>query len=435
MTRILVHIEQPTARARYALDHLLRGILGLHVEYIDRPLDAGSQDAPLLFYGRAPVPGAFHIAPAGLLERTGLETIDPAVGAVDGMPVLFPTTDGDLPFDPFAGAFYLLTRHEELTGVDLDMHGRPVTATLHGAKHGYLDRPVVDEWAMHLGKALQRFDPRIEIAQRTYRQVATIDLDNGFKYLGREVWRSVGAASRDLFRADWSGIRDRIAVLAGQRKDPFDVYAELERLIAPYADRVVFFVLTSARGPMDHAIPITHPRYRSRLNDLGRWAEVGIHPSYDSSVNTDLIGKQYTTLRSVVPSTGRLSRQHFLRLRLPDTYRALIAAGITEDHTMGLHDRIGFRAGTCTPYPWFDIPQETVTPLMVHPFAVMDNTLRNKLHWTPGEAVEHTTALIQRIRTVQGTFTGLWHESFLSDSGEFRGWAGAVERIIRTAAA
>jgi len=101
---------------------------------------------------------------------------------------------------------------------------------------------------------------------------------------------------------------------------------------------------------------------------------------------------------------------------------------------MGCHDRLGFRAGTCTPYAWYDLERERATALIIHPFAVMDNTLREKLKLDPDAAVEAARAIIDSVKRVRGTFTGLWHESFLSSSASNRAWRLAILRIIREAA-
>ncbi|NJO69236.1 MAG: hypothetical protein HC830_08110 [Bacteroidetes bacterium] len=61
------------------------------------------------------------------------------------------------------------------------------------------------------------------------------------------------------------------------------------------------------------------------------------------------------------------SRQHFLRLKFPGTYHRLMQEGITDDYSMGFHDKPGFRAGIAMPYPFYDLVNEKETTLTVHP--------------------------------------------------------------------
>jgi hypothetical protein len=338
-----------------------------------------------------------------------------------------------LSFDPFSAAFFLLTRYEEINGVEQDAHGRPIASLLHGARHGYLDRPVVDEWSLLLERTWREKDPALPGSQRSYQCVHTIDLDNGFKYLGRPLWRSLGSMIRDVMRGDWSEVSRRLRVLRGADPDPFDVYSELKTRLGNGAQRVLFFVLSAPRGKWDHAVPITHGPYAQRLRGLSRWAEVGLHPSYDSSEKAGLTSREASALEQVLGTSVRITRQHFLRMRLPETYRELEELGIEEEHSMGLHEQLGFRAGTCSPYRWYDLMEERSTTLLVHPFAVMDNTLFNKLKLEPQEAVDRTAQLIERVKAVKGTFTAIWHESFLADGEAEAPRREAIHRIMELA--
>ena len=50
---------------------------------------------------------------------------------------------------------------------------------------------------------------------------------------------------------------------------------------------------------------------------------------------------------------------------------------------MGYTDRIGFRAGTCTPFNFYDLDNEKITSLKIVPFVYMDGVLNDKLKYTP----------------------------------------------------
>ena len=84
---------------------------------------------------------------------------------------MFPTDLGDLPYDLFAGAFFLITAYEECSGVGLDEHGRPLSKELHSGRHGYVHRPVVDEWVLQLVEHWKVMDPDLPDPIRNYKQV------------------------------------------------------------------------------------------------------------------------------------------------------------------------------------------------------------------------------------------------------------------------
>lgn len=434
MQPITVWIQSPDPKARYALDQLLVVMLGWSVRFVTNPEELDPRRGPCIVYGAKGFDGALRIHPNGWLRIGRLPPIEPDHLELDGVPVLFPVSDGHLAFDIVAAAFFMLARFEEWAGLPEDAHGRPVTSSMHAARHGYLGRPVVDEWALLLAEKWRSIDPRVPEPIRTYRQVATVDLDNGFKYLGRSWWRTLGAWSRDLLRANWDDAWERIQVLVGRVPDPFILDDKVLHTLTSNAERSIAFVLTADRGKWDHAVAVEHPAYEMALRRLAGRMEVGVHPSYRSSDTEGLTESERDRLSRVIESEVSLSRQHFLRFRTPGTFRTAIDLGIREEHSMGCHDQLGFRAGTCTPYTWYDLDKDAPTSLIIHPFCVMDNTLRVKLGLDPAQAVEEVRPIIESVRKVRGTFTGLWHESYLARTGGNRPWREGILRIIEEAA-
>ena len=68
--------------------------------------------------------------------------------------------------------------------------------------------------------------------------------------------------------------------------------------------------------------------------------------------------KEISRLNDITSGSIIMSRFHYLRFSLPESYQILIEAGIKEDYSMGYVDRIGFRAGTCTPFYFYDLNNE-----------------------------------------------------------------------------
>ena len=58
--------------------------------------------------------------------------------------------------------------------------------------------------------------------------------------------------------------------------------------------------------------------------------------------------------------------------------QALVAAGITDDYTMGFADKAGFRLQTTRPVRWLDPVTFELTDLVLHPLTVMDTTLASE---------------------------------------------------------
>jgi hypothetical protein len=92
---------------------------------------------------------------------------------------------------------------------------------------------------------------------------------------------------------------------------------------------------------------------------------------------------------------------------LPSTYRNYIDLEVNEDYTMGYPDSIGFRAGTCTPFLFYDLDYETQTPLLIHPFQLMDFVLLK--HASFLDKKETLLKAISEVKKVNGRFTFIFH--------------------------
>lgn len=162
-------------------------------------------------------------------------------------------------------------------------------------------------------------------------------------------------------------------------------------------------------------------------------AEVGIHPSYASNNDLKVLKREINSLSKVLNRQITKSRQHFLKLSLPQTYRNLIDLDITDDYTMGYASEIGFRASICSSFNFYDLEMETETNLRIHPFAFMEGTLRDYLSINADRAMDYIKPLIDEVKAVNGTFICLWHNESLSNQRRWVGWQQIYEDMIKYA--
>ncbi|HSO67235.1 MAG TPA: polysaccharide deacetylase family protein, partial [Desulfatirhabdiaceae bacterium] len=377
----------------------------------------------IIQYGDQPVPGACSIFAAGLLHETGIRDFEPEVIRHGDQTLLFPAPSGfDVPFDIFSAVFYLLSRYEEYLPFTPDGYGRFEAAQSHAFRHNYLEEPVVDQWLEILKTMLAGKYPDRIFPARVFRFVSTVDIDRPWAYLHRGFIRTAGGIIRDALRLEPAALLFRLQVLRGKHPDPYDTFEYIRQTEDKFGFRSLYFFLPGNYGGNDDNYAVGSPHFRELITRTASLATVGIHPSCKSTRNTRILEREFLRFSQLLGKKPEFSRQHFLLLHLPDTYRQLIKLGIQGDYSMGYASQPGFRAGTCSPFRFYDIPEEHATSLVVSPFAFMDVTLRQYLSLSPTEALDRLFRIIDRIKKVNGTFISLWHNESLSDRGVWKGW-------------
>jgi hypothetical protein len=236
-----------------------------------------------------------------------------------------------------------------------------------------------------------------------------------------------------LLKFDLSGLKERISVLLGYRQDPYDTYGRLDRIRNEYGIDCIYFFLLGDYDQFDKNVSASRRKFQSLIKSIADYHTCGIHPSYKSNDEPFRVQLEQNRLRKIIRREVKCSRQHFLRMKFPDTYRELINCDITDDYTMGYAQETGFRAGICSSFMFYDLVAEQATTLRVHPFAVMDTTLRSYLLLQPDEVLSYVMPLIRATKEEGGTFMSLWHNETISDRSPWKGWKDVYEEVVRAA--
>ncbi len=431
--KITFYTPKILPRIRYIVSFLLGEQLGLTISFTDDARAfAKNRKAKINYSSERLAPEELFIPQHSLLRETGIVSQNITIFQHNNLPAFFekkvPQTD--LPFDLFAFSFYLLSRYEEYLPFEADAHGRfPATESL-AYRHGFLQQPLVDLWALELKKRLQLQFPQLEFPTRTAHFLPTYDIDQAWAYRHKSWWRTLGSLAKALGRKDWLRLRERWQVHLQQQPDPFFTFPYLDDLHEQFELRPIYFFLVGEHGAFDKNIDPERPAFRQIIQQLSERYPVGIHPSYQSNADPTLVLTELQRLRSITGRTVTQSRQHFLKLRFPQTYRQLLEAGIQQDYSMGYAAQTGFRASTAHPFLWYDLENETATNLRVYPFQAMDVTLRKYLGLSPKAALEHLEQLWQTTQAVQGTFVTLWHNSSFSVTNGWRGWPERYVQLL-----
>ena len=144
--------------------------------------------------------------------------------------------------------------------------------------------------------------------------------------------------------------------------------------------------------------------------------------------------REINRLEEITGKKVEKHRSHFLRIRFPDTFNTLIKLGIKEDYSLGFSTVNGFRAGTATPFNFFDLGKNEATSLRLHPFIFMDSAMSDHLELKPEEAERNIKKLIEKVRKWGGEATGIWHNYALSEDGRYKGWQRLFSNIMEFSA-
>jgi hypothetical protein len=289
--------------------------------------------------------------------------------------LFFPTKSGAFPVDIIAVIFFLISRYEEYYEDNVqDQHGRFPCRHSVAFQLGWHRKLMVHRLAAALAEIIKEDFPHFEYKTPHYEEFSTHDVDIAYQYKGKSWWRMCAATVKALLQFRFDHAQNYLKTMLGKEvADPFDNF-----IPENIQNKPIYFILTAPYGKYDKNINLSSKAFIDLIHRLKEFAEIGIHPSYHSSKKTSLIEKEKNLLENIGQLTITQSRQHFLRFRFPDTFQALIKAGIMEDYSLGWHDEAGFRASIAIPFPFFDLIRNEETSLLFHPLAFMDSVFPGK---------------------------------------------------------
>jgi hypothetical protein len=470
---ILFFTDKITPRLRYTVGSIVGKLLAVNIVFTEDKTHFGTSDLPKINYSQTPISAnEIRIKPQNLLFET---TIKPYLiesendffmnkinaenkelinyelnfnSNINANFLINSQLNFDFNYDIFARIFYLISRYEEYNRDPsvYDAYGRFGSTKSVASKLDILQQPVVNQYVMALSEKLKTYFPNLKMLLPTYFFQPSFDFDMAWLYKNKGFFRNAGGLLKDVFKGQFNLVKKRINILCGNTKDPYFNFEFIKELHQKYDLNLIVFWLLGDLAKYDKNIAWTHPEFQSLIQSFAADFRVGIHPSYRSNESVSILQKEVNRLKFILEKNEKSpknvfytegspfpSRQHFLKLTFPETYRRLLSVGIHEDWTMGYADETGFRAGIATPFPWFDLEKNEETPLIIHPFQAMDVTLKNYLHLSPEAATERLRDLIAATRAVGGTFTSLWHNDNLAEMDDWQGWRIVYERLLEDA--
>jgi len=420
---LLVYTHKITPRVNYIFKHYFVRILQIPVTFTTKVDEFVAHSGPKITYSKAPLGSEFFIRSNDLLFEQGINDIDINMSKWDDVPCFFTAGEtSSIPFDIFAAGFYLISRYEEYLPHVQDVHERFPAEESLAVKNSFIEKPVIDIWAYKFLELLKEKFPNYKYTNREFNLISTIDIDVAFAYKNKGIVRTIGGFTNDILHFRVVNFWRRLMSVLNFRTDPFDTFKELLKIKKEHNVTTLFFFLIGDYTTFDKNISSSNSKFRSVIKSVADYAKIGLHPSYFTFKNADKLKKEKLRLEHIMNTSITFSRQHFLRLSIPETYQNLIDLDLQEDYTMGYAKVVGFRASTCTPFYFYDLDFEIQTPLKIFPFAFMDVTLKDYMNLSPEESLQKIIELKTAVKEVNGTFISLFHNETLSENEVWKGW-------------
>ncbi|WP_179005267.1 polysaccharide deacetylase family protein [Winogradskyella forsetii] len=429
---LLVYTHKITPRVTYTFKHICKRILGIEVRFTSKIEDFIAHDSLKMSYTKQPLSHELFVRSNELLFETGLSDIDINVQQWDNTKGFFPTGErSDLPFDIFAASFYLLSRYEEYLPHVRDEYGRFLASESIAFQNKFLNQPVVDIWAYKLKDILMERFPDYEFPTRKYRIQPVIDVPMAYYFKQKGFLRTIGGTLNDLRRFKLKQLYLRYLVLMGFKRDPYDTFKWIIRKQKQYDFKFMVLFLLGDYSTYDKNINTNKKLFVSLIKSVADYCDVGLKASYLSLDDVSILKKEKLKMETITHTDLKAVRHSFSKLNIPTSYRNLVELEIHQDFTMGYINTLGFRAGTCTPFQFYDLDYEVQTPLQINSYQCLDYGLL-KYH-SELDKTEHLQKIIKEVKAVNGTFIPIFHNYAFSNLDRWKGYRSLFNLILESA--
>lgn len=430
------NVGHPRA-AEYGLRALLEMVVSPHCVVQGTLKDEPRDDEVLVTYGvGAPCVGrGVHIFASGFFDNhygTPDAMPERPVVRLESIPALYRDKLGPAPkfysvssnesgvgadchVDIVAGGFFMLSRYEETIVQTVDVFDRFPAESSVAYQEGFLQEPVVNQYAEQLIKMLRvagfTGEQRRFWGTAPWAIALTHDVDQLHRFPhGRPPALAVARllAGRAPAGAPRLGglLADYVNTATHRKTDEYNCLEEMatwERSVGVHASYYFLGDNGIGRRVADYVIDAAGAMSKMRtIASLGH--EVGFHAGFWAPDDTRRFHRELSRVRSAgLPVVG--GRQHYLRWQTPATWRLWEAEGLTYDATLGYSSAAGFRCGTCLPFHPYDIEKDREMSILEWPLMFMDATYDSS--WPEGTRV--LDCVSQECQRYGGVLVLLWH--------------------------
>lgn len=410
---LLIYTKILTPRINYTFRHVCTHILGIDIKFTSKIEEFVAHEGMKLSYGKQKLGNELFIQQTELLLEQGFSDTEIKITPWGETVGFFKVSDqSDLPFDIFSASFYLLSRYEEYLPHVKDKFGRYPSSESFLVKAEILDQPLVDIWAFKFLEVLQERFPSLERKKKSFQNKNILAVAEAFKYKKKGIVRSVGASIRDFFQLRFNEFLERIEVLTFLKKDPYDVYDEIIAFSKQENLRWSFMFQLSNYSIYNKNISYHKVKYHALIKSMADYGVIGLLPGFEAISNLKVLKKEKKRWEAIVNRPLKVTMVNDYDLNLPNLYNNFDKLEIERDFSMSYADVIGFRAGTCTPFLFYDINFERISPLVIEPVAFNSQVLEKLSYFEVKTTLEN---IQEQVKKVSGNLVLIFKNSDFED--------------------
>jgi hypothetical protein len=306
--------------------------------------------------------------------------------------------------DIIAITFFMLSRIEEFDNEDLDKRGRFKAMNCLAYKLGFLDHPIVDEYAIILREWMKYLRPSINIKNIGFKVLMTHDIDHVFK-------------KQNII----DGSQNNSPYLAHQSHnlEENSYYLAINDLIEYDQKRglkSIFYLMSSLQTEYDDGYDLSSAPMLKIIDRIKKCGfTIGLHSSYMAVDDYDLLIRQKSSIEKIAKIDCEHIRQHYIRFKMPGTWVEFSQAGLKNDSSLLYREVGGFRFGTCHPFRVINAKNRNTINLIEMPVIIMDVHLWNA-EYSDDDRIKIVQNLKNRCQSVNGVYTIIVHNDTLIDN-------------------
>ncbi len=374
---LLIYTQKITPRIDYIFKQICSNMLGIEISFTSEIEKFISHNTPKISYGKVPLGSELFFEANGLLLERRIEPQNIEVSKWGDTYGFFKTSNKSaLPYDIFAAAFYLITRYEEYLPYRADENGAfPVDQSL-AYENNFLQQPIIDIWAEVFLNTLLATFPDIEYNKNTYKVTPLIQAKQPFAYANQTVVNMMIGYIKEISHWKLKEAMTRSQTLLGIKPDPYDTFSWIIQNAKLAEKHLIVFFMLGDTEEISLRQNTNSPKFHQKIKFIADYEEVGLIFSKAARFDDKVMKEEKSRMEAITHRPVCCSMFVDNSLKLPEVYRGLLQLEIEKDYSMVYSNAVGYRAGTCSEFLFYDLEYEVKTPLTIAPIAASTQTMR-----------------------------------------------------------